>query len=205
MIAIVDYGLGNIKAFVNIYKRLNIPCKIVSNLAEFVNVTKLILPGVGSFDYAMDRLQKSELNEVLTDFVLDKKIPILGVCVGMQMFARSSEEGSLPGLGWIEGRVKKFDRRKLQDNMPLPHMGWNNIEIVKQNKLVDSFGKKSKKIYFLHSYSFECDYQEDVLAVTEYGESFSSIINYKNIYGIQGHPEKSHQNGIELLRNFGEL
>ncbi|WNL15935.1 imidazole glycerol phosphate synthase subunit HisH [Arcobacter cryaerophilus gv. pseudocryaerophilus] len=203
MIGIIDYGVGNIKAFANIYKNLNIPFKIVKDISEFENITKLILPGVGSFDHAMTSLQNSGMREKLDELVLEKKIPVIGICVGMQMLAKSSEEGTLNGLGWIDGIVKKFDKSKIK-NAPLPHMGWNNLKIEKKNKIFDNL-EENPRYYFLHSYYFECENKEDVIATATYGEKFDCMINHKNIYGIQCHPEKSHHNGMQLLKNFGEL
>ena len=203
MIGIIDYGVGNIKAFANIYKNLNIPFKIVKNISEFENITKLILPGVGSFDHAMISLQNSGMKEKLDELVLEKETPVIGICVGMQMLAKSSEEGTLNGLGWIDGIVKKFDKSKIK-NAPLPHMGWNNLKIEKKNKIFDNL-EENPRYYFLHSYYFECENKEDVIATATYGEKFDCMINHKNIYGIQCHPEKSHHNGMQLLKNFGEL
>ena len=203
MIGIIDYGVGNIKAFANIYKNLNITFKIVKDISEFENITKLILPGVGSFDHAMTSLENSGMREKLDELVLEKKIPVIGICVGMQMLAKSSEEGTLNGLGWIDGIVKKFDKSKIK-NAPLPHMGWNNLKIEKKNKIFDNL-EENPRYYFLHSYYFECENKEDVIATATYGEKFDCMINHKNIYGIQCHPEKSHHNGMQLLKNFGEL
>jgi len=203
MIAIIDYGVGNIKAFANIYHNLQIPFRIVKNSNDFENISKIILPGVGSFDHAMQNLENSGMKEILNDLVLNKEIPVLGICVGMQMLAKSSEEGILPGLGWIDGVVKKFDNKKL-NNMPLPHMGWNNINIIKKNSIFNDIDEEPM-FYFLHSFYFECNDKSNIIATTSYGEKFASIINYKNIYGIQCHPEKSHHNGITILKNFGEL
>ena len=203
MIGIIDYGVGNIKAFSNIYTQLNIPFKIIKNIDDFFNVNKLILPGVGSFDHAMISLQNSGMREKLDELVLEKKIPVIGICVGMQMLAKSSEEGTLNGLGWIDGIVKKFDKSKIK-NAPLPHMGWNNLKIEKKNKIFDNL-EENPRYYFLHSYYFECENKEDVIATATYGEKFDCMINHKNIYGIQCHPEKSHHNGMQLLKNFGEL
>ena len=203
MIGIIDYGVGNIKAFANIYKNFDMTFKIVKNISEFENITKLILPGVGSFDHAMISLQNSGMREKLDELVLEKKIPVIGICVGMQMLAKSSEEGTLKGLGWIDGIVKKLDKSKIK-NGPLPHMGWNNLIIEKENIIFENL-EENPRYYFLHSYYFECYNKDNVIATATYGEKFDCMINHKNIYGIQCHPEKSHHNGMQLLKNFGEL
>ena len=204
MIGIVDYGVGNIKAVANIYNRLNINHFIIKKPEDFVMATRIILPGVGAFDFAMDRLEKSGLKEILSIKVLKDKIPILGICVGMQMLANSSEEGMLPGLGWIPGQVKKFDMSYSKQSFPLPHMGWNSIKPVIPSTLFNNL-EVGCFFYFLHSYYFQCDDTKHILSRTCYGEEFASVIQINNIYGIQCHPEKSHQNGINFLKNFAEL
>ena len=203
MIGIIDYGVGNIKAFANIYKNFDMAYKIIKNKDDFDEVTKLILPGVGSFDHAMRSLNNSGMREKLNELVLEKKVPIIGICVGMQMLAKSSDEGELNGLGWIDANVRKFDKSKIV-NAPLPHMGWNNLNIKKDNQIVSCLDI-DPRFYFLHSYYFECKDKEDVIATATYGEEFDCIVNHENIYGIQCHPEKSHHNGMNLLKNFGEL
>jgi glutamine amidotransferase len=204
MIAIIDYGLGNIKAFANVYKRLNIPHKAASSPNDLKGATKFILPGVGAFDHAMQLLQSSGMRELLDEFVLQRKVSILGICVGMQILAHSSEEGSLPGLGWIDGVVRKFDPAMLIHKTHLPHMGWNDISPMRNNGLLQGLNDKSR-FYFLHSYYFDCSSSEDVIATTDYGRAFPCIVNSGNVYGVQFHPEKSHQHGIQLLQNFGNL
>lgn len=203
MIGILDYGVGNVKAFANIYKNLNKSYTIVKNKDELETVNKIILPGVGSFDYAMLCLKNSGMREKLDELVLEKKIPILGICVGMQMLAKNSDEGTLNGLGWIDAIVKKFDKSKI-NNCPLPHMGWNTLNIKMKNKIFNNL-ENNLRYYFLHSYYFDCNNKDDVIATANYGDEFECMINHENIYGIQPHPEKSHYNGIQLLKNFGEL
>jgi len=204
MIGIVDYGLGNVLAFMNIYRRLNIPVKVVKTPGDFIEVTKLILPGVGSFDYAMQRLNESGMRQSIEKLVFKKKMPILGVCVGMQMLAVSSEEGEFPGLGWINGRVKKMNVQGDLYSPYLPHMGWNGV-IPKNNENLFNGLSKESKFYFLHSYHFECLDSVNIAAVTEYGGKFTSAVRQGNIFGVQFHPEKSHDFGVKLLENFSRV
>jgi glutamine amidotransferase len=204
MIAIIDYGLGNINAIYTVYKNLNIPVKIASTSSDLGNVRKLILPGVGSFDYAMEKLNKSGMRDTLDYLVQSDRIDILGICVGMQMLTKSSEEGNHPGLGWLGAEVKKFNQEMNNFELSVPHMGWNNIAPKKESPLLTGL-YKSSYFYFLHSYYFEAHDDSNIVATTKYGNDFVSIINNKNIYGVQFHPEKSHQSGIQLLNNFSEL
>lgn len=204
MIALIDYGVGNIRAFLNIYKKLNKPIKVATTASDLKNISKIILPGVGNFDYAMKRFKESGMMEQASDLVLNYNVPVLGICVGMQMLAKSSEEGMQDGLGWVDANVVRFDESKISFKTHLPHMGWNDVAPVKSNPLLEGFESKAK-FYFLHSYYFQCGAESQVLAETEYGIKFSSIINQNNVYGIQCHPEKSHENGIQLLDNFANL
>lgn len=203
MIAIIDYGLGNVKAFANVYKRLNLQAVIVNDAKTLEDATKIVLPGVGAFDYAMTRLNESGMRETLEQRVLEHRIPVLGICVGMQMLAQSSEEGTLPGLGWIDGQVKKFQLDQIQDN-PLPHMGWNAVQPNSSTGLFQDISQASR-FYFLHSYYFACSNDGNILATAHYGSEFTCSVNKGNIYGVQYHPEKSHHAGIQLLKNFGAL
>ena len=204
MIKIVDYGLGNVLAFQNVYKRLNIPISIAKSAADLEHATRIILPGVGSFDHAMELLQQSGMREKLDELVLDKKIPVLGICVGMQILAERSEEGKLPGLGWIRGSVSKLHDTDQRKQLRLPHMGWNDVTPVRLSGLFDGL-EKDARFYFLHSYYFECQSRETVLAESDYGIRFACAVNLGNIYGVQFHPEKSHQYGTRLLQNFAEV
>lgn len=204
MITLIDYGVGNINAFVNVYKRLNIETKIAKTASDLQSAEKIILPGVGSFDYAMDRLNRSGMRNRLDELVLGDKVPVVGICVGMQMMANRSDEGSTDGLKWIDADVLKFDPALIKYVTKLPHMGWNDVVPTKPNKLFTSLENDSL-FYFLHSYYFKCHNSEDTIAVSEYGESFTSAVNHENIYGIQFHPEKSHHYGEILLNNFAKL
>lgn len=201
MITIVDYGSGNISAIGNIYERLKIPFKIAKNADEIVGAQKLFLPGVGAFDETIRMLDQTGFRPVLDEEVLIKKVPILGICVGMQILAEKSEEGDLPGLGYIKGAVKKIDESLLSQKPKLPHLGWNSIEILKESPLFKDIDAEIG-FYFLHTYYFDCFDSNDILATSNYGKPFASAISHKNVYGTQFHPEKSHVNGVKLLENF---
>ena len=204
MITIIDYGVGNINAFVNVYKRVNVPVKIAKTAADLEGAQKLILPGVGHFDYAMSELIKSGMRGKLDELVLVKKLPVIGICVGMQMMGNDSDEGTMQGLSWIDASIRKFDETKIQQVTRLPHMGWNDVTPVKINPLFCRLEKEAL-FYFLHSYYFECNNPSDVLATSEYGEIFTCAAHHENVYGIQFHPEKSHSYGETLLHNFAKL
>jgi len=203
MISIIDYGLGNILAFSNIYSRLNIPITVARSNSDLKEATKLILPGVGSFDHAIQLLEKSGMKNTINEMVIDKEIPILGICVGMQILAQSSEEGNLPGLGWIEGSVKKFQFNNTLGAY-LPHMGWNDVKSRETGSLFKNLEAESR-FYFLHSFYFECADSENILATTEYFGEFTCAVRKNNIFGVQFHPEKSHHFGSQLLKNFAEI
>ena len=204
MITLIDYGVGNIFAFQNVYKRLDIPTKIAKSAADLNDVEKLILPGVGSFDYAMNQLNNSGMREKLDELVLEKKVPVIGICVGMQMMGNRSDEGKLDGLKWIDADILKFDERLIKNRTKLPHMGWNDVSPIMDHPLFIGLEKEAI-FYFLHSFYCKCNDLNDSIANYEYGLSFSSAVNHNNIYGIQFHPEKSHQYGEKLLHNFAKL
>jgi len=204
MIGIVNYGSGNIFAVSNIYKRLNIPHFISNDTNELLSATHLILPGVGAFDETMRILNNSGLKTFLDELVLEKRVPIMGICVGMQLLAEGSEEGDLQGFGWIKGTVKKFDPSTLDQKPHLPHMGWNTVMIKRDNGIFEGIDH-TKGFYFLHSYYFSCESEKDILGTTDYGINYASAVNRKNVYGMQFHPEKSHQNGVSLFKNFSKI
>ena len=204
MITIIDYGVGNIFAFQNVYRRLNIPTRIAKCSADLEGAKKLILPGVGAFDYAMSQLNASGMRQKLDELVIKKNIPIIGICVGMQMMGNRSDEGNSEGLKWIDADILKFDESLLSQRTKLPHMGWNDVTPVINTPLF--YGLEKEAIfYFLHSFYFKCNNQIDSIAISDYGISFTSAVNVKNIFGIQFHPEKSHHYGEKLLNNFAKL
>jgi glutamine amidotransferase len=204
VIAIIDYGVGNVAAIANIYKKLDIPAKLSSTVEDVAEADRIVLPGVGSFDWAMERLNRSGLRPALERAALEERKPILGICVGMQMLARGSDEGRLPGFGWIDGHVERFEPQRGGKRTQLPHMGWNDVEPSDSGGLFAELAVDAR-FYFLHSYHFGAADSSNVLAVTDYHGRFASAVRAGNILGVQFHPEKSHQWGIKLLENFAGL
>jgi len=204
LITIVDYGLGNIHAFANIYKRLDIPVRVASDAASLAGSERLILPGVGAFDWSMERLQQSGMRETLDRLVLHDKRPVIGICVGMQMMARRSDEGSGSGLGWLDAEVRLFDEQRFSGPTHLPHMGWNDV-LPRAGEALFAGLEQDARFYFLHSYYFEAHDAADVAATSDYGGPFCCAVRRGNVMGVQFHPEKSHQWGIRLLKNFAEV
>ncbi|MEW5878958.1 MAG: imidazole glycerol phosphate synthase subunit HisH [Pseudomonadota bacterium] len=200
MIRIVDYGLGNVQAFLNVYRRLNIAAESARTASELRDADKLILPGVGAFDHAMELLEGSGMRGALDEMVLARRVPVLGVCVGMQILAEGSDEGRRAGLGWLPGRVRSF-RSLGQWRMTLPHMGWNDVAPAAANPLFSGL-ETDARFYFLHSYFFDCRQTEHVAARASYGIDFCCAVRAQNVYGVQFHPEKSHHFGTALLKNF---
>lgn len=204
MIKIIDYGLGNIQAFVNLYKRMHIPVTVVKTADELAGAERIILPGVGAFDHAMHRLNDSGMRSTLEDLVVNKKVPVLGICVGMQMLANSSDEGVLPGLGWVPGKVREFRNMPNLENIAQPHMGWNDVTPTKPSPLFKGL-ENDARFYFLHSFFFDCAKSDYALARSNYGLDFSCAVGNDHIFGVQFHPEKSHDFGMTLLKNFAEM
>lgn len=205
MICVIDYGVGNIQAFLNLFKRVGIDARRTSTVDELVGATHLVLPGVGHFDHAMQRLNASGIRPRLEELVLGASIPIVGVCVGMQMLAKGSDEGVLPGLNWIPGQVRSFASNPKSADMPMPHMGWNELQPCVGAKLFTRGFDGIPQFYFLHSYFFDAQDKKDVAATAYYGINFDAVVSRGNIHGIQCHPEKSHHWGEQLLKNFVEL
>lgn len=204
-VSIIDYGVGNIRAFVQVYKRLNIDVSVAQTAADVSAATRLVLPGVGAFDWAMGRLNASGLRSSIDAAVMDRNVPVIGICVGMQMMAASSDEGKLPGLGWIDAEVRHFDVVAPGADLPHPHMGWNDAKPAKEGSSALFAGMDHPRFYFLHSYCVVANDAADIIATTEYGVNFTSALNRANVYATQFHPEKSHQWGVRLLQNFASI
>jgi glutamine amidotransferase len=204
MIGIIDYGSGNVQAIATIYKRLNIEHKILTTSEDLHKADKLILPGVGAFDSTMQQLIDSGMKKELNNLVINKKVPILGICVGLQVMGYGSDEGKLQGLGWIAGKVKKINENKINIKPKLPHMGWNIINDVQNHSLFKGVDH-DLGFYFVHSFYFDCEKNENILATSNYAGEFTSAINSSHIIGVQFHPEKSHTNGVLIFKNFAQL
>lgn len=203
MIVIIDYGIGNLASVLNMFKKIGVrDVKISGNKDDIANATKLLLPGVGAFDTGMKNLEESGLIQVLNKKVLEEKTPILGICLGMQLLTKRSDEGVKQGLGWIDAETVKFNPNPSL-KLKIPHMGWNYIDVKRENKLIDKEGKK--RFYFVHSYYVKCLDPEQSLATSNFGEDFTCSVNKGNIYGTQFHPEKSLKFGMKVLENFAKL
>lgn len=198
-IVIVDYGMGNLGSIKNMFEAVGSEVEITSSHDKIRKAEKLVLPGVGSFDNGMQNLKKLKLIPVLNELVMKKKIPILGICLGMQLMTEKSEEGRNKGLGWIEGETKKFTNQ----NLKIPHMGWNGVKIMKKHPLTGGLNTNAQ-FYFVHSYFVSLKYSQDELLETNYGGKFTSAFQNGNIFGVQFHPEKSHKFGMQLFRNFAD-
>jgi glutamine amidotransferase len=205
MICIVDYGVGNIQAFMTMFKRLGIPAERALVAADLSDASHLILPGVGHFDHAMQRLNESGMRPTLEDLVMSKGMPVVGICVGMQMLANGSDEGSLPGLGWVPGRVRSFASHPQAAALPMPHMGWNDVQPSAGTPLFAKGFDDAPQFYFLHSYYFDAQDKADVAATAHYGLKFDAVVSRGHIHGVQCHPEKSHHWGAQFLKNFAEM
>lgn len=203
MVAIINYGVGNLSSIYNMFKKVGIPAQITADPEEISKADKILLPGVGAFDHGMERLDQSGLRPLLEQKALREKVPVLGICLGMQMLTRKSEEGIKSGLGWLDAETKKFSIAG--NNLKIPHMGWNQVHIRNSESIFKGMDQTEPRFYFVHSFHVVCQHEENVLAETDYGYAFTSSFNKDNIFGTQFHPEKSHKFGMSLLRNFGDL
>lgn len=201
MITIVDYGMGNLGSIKNMLKNVGHESIITGDPIQIKNSGKIILPGVGSFDKAIENLKLFKLIDILNRKALVEKVPVLGICLGMQLMAIDSEEGKLEGFGWIDGHIKRFNLNK---NFKIPHMGWNQVLIKKEHFLFEQMFE-APRFYFVHSYYFQCNNSDNIIATTKYGIEFDSVVYKENIMGVQFHPEKSHKYGMKILENFAKF
>lgn len=203
MISVLDYGAGNVGSVIRMLERAGGRAQRVASPEEVLVARKLVIPGVGAFDYGMSHLLSRGLLPALNSVALQGRIPILGICLGMQLMCRSSEEGALPGLGWLDAEVRHFPAPE-SSGLCVPHMGWNTLRVLRQNPLV-SKDCEEKRFYFVHSYKVSCNDPADPIALTQYGDDFVAAFQRNNILGVQFHPEKSHRFGMALMRRFVEF
>ncbi|MBK7503698.1 MAG: imidazole glycerol phosphate synthase subunit HisH [Bacteroidetes bacterium] len=202
-IVIIDYQVGNLSSIANMLKKVGQKSIISGDINEIKSADKLILPGVGSFDYGMNKLNESGITEVLNEKALNDKIPFLGICLGAQLLTQSSEEGVLAGLGWFKAKTIKFDFSNLQTKLKIPHMGWTEVQAPKPCPLMENL--VDSRFYFVHSFHFTTPDESEIMLQSEFGYPFVSALWKENIYAVQFHPEKSHKFGMQLMRNFINL
>lgn len=203
MITIVNYGLGNLGSIFSMLKKIGVESSITSDPEEIAKAHKIILPGVGHFDRAMERIDRSGIREILDRKALIEKVPILGICLGMQLLTKSSEEGQIPGLGWVPAKTVRF-RFPKESSLKIPHMGWNLVQRATASSLTENFVPEHR-FYFVHSYHAQVEDEKYSILKTEHGYPFDSAIQNGNIFGVQFHPEKSHRFGMRLLENFAKI
>jgi len=203
LIVIVDYGMGNLGSLRNMLKKIGRDSAVSQDPEVIAQAERLILPGVGSFDHAMSNIRSLGILPALNESVLTRKVPILGVCLGMQIMTGGSEEGALPGLGWIDAETVRFRFDASLRQLKVPHMGWNTVRVRGASPLFEEM-ETGSRFYFVHSYHVRCRVESDVLATTDHGGDFVSAFARANIAGVQFHPEKSHRFGMRLLKNFVE-
>jgi len=203
MIKILDIQIGNTSSVLNMLRKCGTQAEIISNPLMLTGAKKIIISGVGAFDAGMQALKDGGWIEALTKLVKEGQIPILGICLGMQLMCKRSEEGQLPGLGWFNAEVNRF-QFDVDSSLKIPHMGWNTVIVKKSNHLI-SLNTEEQRYYFVHSYHVICKASEDILATANYGGEFTAAINKQNLFGVQFHPEKSHRFGMTLLKRFIDL
>ncbi len=201
VVSILDYGVGNFGSVVRMVEKSGHKAVRINLPEQILEASKIIIPGVGSFDQGMNYLIQRNFVEALKHVANDEKIKILGICLGMQLMCSSSEEGTLPGLGLINAKVTLVN--SMNGSLKVPHMGWNTLKVLKKNPLIP-MTDNHERFYFVHSYKVQCDDKSDILGVTKYGEEFTAAFQRNNLFGVQFHPEKSHKFGLNLISNFME-
>lgn len=204
MIGIINYGLGNLNSIRNMFDKINVKSEFISDPKNFSQFERLVLPGVGSFDHGMRGLRECHMIPSLEKEVLEKGKPILGICLGMQLICKGSEEGKESGLGWIDCHFTKF-RFPVESLLKVPHMGWNVVDVFRKNPLLIQNPVEKKRFYFVHSYHGHCANEEDAIGITNHGGPVLAAVRRGNIFGVQFHPEKSHRFGMDLLKRFAEI
>jgi len=205
MITIIDYEMGNLNSIQNMFTYIGVESKIESDVDKIKNASKILLPGVGSFDTAMKKINESGLKEVLNEKALKEQVPVLGICLGMQLLTNSSEEGILDGLGWVDAKTMSF-KSVIDKKYRIPHMGWNIVSESNESKLTDGFKDFDEtRFYFVHSYFVKVENEKNSILKTDYGLKFDSAIQKDNIFGAQFHPEKSHKFGMNIFKNFAKI
>ena len=203
MIAILDYGLGNLASVENMFRKIGVKeVTITKQPEQIAQCKKLLLPGVGAFDAGMTLLEQTGLIPLLNHKILVEKVPVLGICLGMQMLGKGSEEGKLNGLGWIDAHSVKFNP-PAGSQYKVPHMGWEYVQVIKENPLLSREVKS--RFYFVHSYHVVCEDLEQSIGIAKFDHTFTCMVNKENIFGTQFHPEKSLRFGMEVLLNFSKL
>lgn len=200
-ILVVDYGMGNLGSILNMLKKVGIPAALSKDPGDILQARKLILPGVGAFASAMNNLRARGYIDALNQKILSEKIPILGICLGMQLFSKQSEEGMAPGLGWLDAQTVRFQFPASDPQFKVPHMGWNTIKVCQKSPLFLDV-EEERRFYFVHSFHMQCNDPRDILAYTQYGFEFTSAVCRGNILGTQFHPEKSHRFGLSFFKAF---
>lgn len=203
MIGIINYGMGNLHSVYKAFRRLGVEVMLIDSPEGIEKVDKIVLPGVGDFKKGMENLRTSGFIESINKQVIENKIPLLGICLGMQLLTTFSEEGDVTGLGFIDAKTIHFKNLNIPDNFKIPHIGWNNIITMNQSELL--LHSNNEMVYFVHSYAVVCDDPANIICETNYGITFHSGIQKENIYGLQFHPEKSHKAGLQILQNFISL
>ncbi|MBL7703061.1 MAG: imidazole glycerol phosphate synthase subunit HisH [Ferruginibacter sp.] len=202
LISIIDYGVGNLTSVQNMFRKAGVDAGICNDKSEIVSAKKIILPGMGAFDSCMQKFNDSGFRDIIEQKIVQEKIPVLGICVGLQMLMEGSEEGNLPGFGWIKGRTVAFDKAKMQEGDKIPNMGWLDVTEKKASRLTE--GLHEARFYFAHSFHVLPADKKDILITARYGYEFTAGIEKENILGVQFHPEKSHRFGMQLLKNFAD-
>jgi glutamine amidotransferase len=203
MILIPNYGCGNLASIARMIDKVGGGASVTNNASDLAHAEKIILAGVGKFDHGARELRDGGWIDALNEAVLVRRLPILGICLGMQLMCKTSEEGTLPGLGWIDAEVGRF--KLAQDSsLKIPHMGWNTVSVTKENPIIYS-NQEEQRFYFVHSFHVTCNKTSDMLAITHHGYDFTAAFCHENIFGVQFHPEKSHKFGMALMQKFAEL